>query len=279
MIIADPAKPKTAEEYRAFGRFVEGLGGLYVTAEDVGTSVSDIDVVRSVTRWALCSSAAAGGSGDSSQSTAYGVLMAMRACLEAAFGDGSFAGKRVAIQGVGNVGIEVARYLAREGAQLRVSDINGAAAERARTECGAEVVPAEGIFDIACDVFAPCALGGAINTDTVPRLRCRVICGAANNQIADPAAVQAVQARGILYGPDFVADAGGVTQGVDELQGYNADRAWQRVAAIYDNMKRILSIARSENIFTGAAAERLAMRRIEAARLRRREPPQDAGVT
>ncbi len=262
VIIGDPKKDKSEALFRAFGRFVQSLGGRYITAEDVGTSVEDMDYIHMETDYVTGVSAAFGSSGDPSPATAYGVFQGMKACAKEAFGTESLAGMTVAIQGVGHVGYHLARHLHDEGARLIVSDVNPEAADRVRAEMGARIVEGDAIYGVDCDIFAPCALGAILNPETVPLLKSRVVAGCANNQLLTEADGDALTARGILYAPDYVINAGGLINVADELEGYNRDRAFKKVASIYDNVARVISIAKRDGVPTYRAADRLAEERI-----------------
>ena len=273
VIIGDPRRDKSEMLFRAFGQFVEALGGRYITAEDVGTSTEDMAYIAMETRHVV---GLPGRSGDPSPATAFGVFRGMKACLAEAFGDESFQGRRVAIQGLGHVGYHLARLLHEAGARLVVADIDGRRAERVGAEFGAEVVPPDAIYDVECDIFAPCALGAILNDETIPRLRCRIVAGSANNQLAEPRHAQELARRGILYAPDYVINGGGVIHVADEYApgGYDRDRAFARVATIYDKVRAVLAIAREEGITTAEAADRMAERRIaQIASLRRLHLP------
>jgi len=265
VIIGDPRREKNEALLRAFGRFVHTLGGRYITAEDVGTTVQDMAVIRYETPYVA---GLLEKSGDPSPATAFGVWRGMKACARWVWGSESLRGKTVALQGVGKVGSVLARHLRDEGAHLVIADVDR---ERARTlaaELGAEVVEPDAIYDVPCDIFSPCALGAVINDDTVKRLRCRVIAGAANNQLAEPRHGYALEERGILYAPDFVINGGGVINVSDEFEegGYNRDRAFARIATIYDKLWQIFTVARDEKIPTFLAADRVAEERIAAIR-------------
>lgn len=268
VIIGDSRKDKSEELFRAFGRFVESLGGRYITAEDVGTNTDDMDVIRSQTTHVA---GLASTSGNPSPVTAFGVFRAMTAAIEAAFGSGSFKGRTVAVQGVGAVGFSLVQQLIEAGAKVYVTDIFPDKVQRA-VEAGAIAVPADRIYDQDCDVFAPCALGAAINDDTVPRLKCRIVCGAANNQLHEPRHGKALSQRGILYAPDFIANGGGVINVADELLpgGYSQERATQRVSRIYDILKKILQMSSEKGIETYEAADLFAEERVSRALLQRR---------
>ncbi|MCL5038682.1 MAG: leucine dehydrogenase, partial [Firmicutes bacterium] len=261
VIIGDPRKDKSEELFRALGRFVESLGGRYYTAEDVGTSAEDMTLVHQETRFVA---GLPQTSGDPSPATAYGVYQGMRACAEEAFGSPSLKGKRVALQGGGHVGYHLARLLSEDGAELVVSDIYQDRVQRLVTEFGARAVPPEEIYGVEADVFAPCALGAILNDETIPRLKVRVVAGSANNQLQEERHGEELQRRGIVYAPDFVINGGGVTNVADELQvgGYNRERAYARIAKIFDKVAQILEMARRESVSTSAAANRMAEDRI-----------------
>ena len=264
VILGDPKKDKSEALFRAFGRYVESLNGLYITAEDVGSNMDDMEAILSETRWVTGVSPSSGGSGDPSSVTAFGVLQGMKAAVEHLFGDGaSLAGRSVAIQGLGNVGQHLASYLKKEKAKVFAADIDAERAERAREELGVEVVPVGEILAVDCDVVAPCALGAVLNERSIPALRCRIVAGAANNQLADEERDgQALHERGILYAPDFVGNAGGLINVYNELTGYNRDRAMQMARGIHANMARVFQIARAESIPSYRAADRVAEERI-----------------
>jgi len=264
VIIGDPKK-KTDELFQSFARFVARLGGCYYVGEDVGTTQHEMDLIIEAGGYAVCASPDKGGTGDPSFATAFGVYRAIKACLKEAYGDDTAAGKRVVLQGLGNVGRGLARYLGEEGAELVVTDIEPAKVQRIVEQHGATAVAPEEVFDVPCDVFAPCALGGAINEDTVERLRCRIVCGAANNQLATPAVGDRLYRRGILYGPDYVANAGGVTQAAGEVQGFTREQAWEMVERIYDRMLNIFRLAEAEGVPPWRAADLLAERRVAEA--------------
>lgn len=265
VILGDPARDKSEALFRAFGRFVETLGGRYITAEDVGTTVQDMAYVRSETRFVA---GLLEKSGDPSPATAFGVWRGMKACAQWVWGSESLNGRTVALQGVGKVGSALARYLKDEGARLVIADVDRERARKVGAELGAEVVDAESIYDVPCDIFSPCALGAVVNDDTLKRLRCKVIAGSANNQLAEPRHGQALEEMGILYAPDFVINGGGVTNVADEFEegGYNRERAFARIATIYEKLWRIFTVAREEKIPTFVAAERVAEQRIAAMR-------------
>lgn len=269
VIIGDPRRDKSEELFRAFGKFVQSLGGRYVTAEDVSVTTDDVAFVAQETRWAV---GLPERSGNPAPATAYGVYRGIKACLREAFGSENLSGRTVAVQGVGAVGFHLCRYLKEAGARLIVTDIFEDKLEQARREFDAEVVPPDAIFDAQGDVFAPCALGSVINDDTVGRLRCRIVAGSANNQLAADRHAAALAARNILYAPDYVINGGGVINVSEEFQpgGYNQDRAYARVAQIHDKLLQIFAISRQRGITTAEAADLMAEQRIETiGRLRR----------
>jgi leucine dehydrogenase len=263
VIIGDPRKDKSEAIFRAFGRFIEGLSGRYITAEDVGTSVADMVQVRMETNYVTGIPRALGGSGDPSPFTALGVYRGMKACARKAFGSDDLSGRRVAIQGMGNTGYNLGDLLHKEGARLFVSDIDPERVKRAVSELGAEAVAPDRIYDADADIFSPAALGATINDDTIPRLKARIVAGSANNQLAEEGKHGAeLKSRGILYAPDFVINAGGLINVANELVGYNREVALTQVNAIDDIITRIIGIAEAENIPTSVAANKLAEERI-----------------
>ena len=267
VIIGDPATDKNEALLRAFGRFVQSLGGRYVTAADVGTYVADMDIIGKETRFATGRSEANGGAGDSSVLTAYGVFQGMRASAAHVWGRPSLAGKTVGIAGVGKVGRRLAALLLEDGARVVVTDVNSSAVEALRKK-HAEIDAAADAFELAAselDVYAPCALGGALDDATVQVLSAKVVCGAANNQLVVEGAggtAQALMARGITYAPDFLVNAGGVIQVSDELHGFDFARAKQRTAGIFGATESVLRVAADKGISPAAAADHIAEARM-----------------
>jgi glutamate dehydrogenase/leucine dehydrogenase len=264
VIIGDPATQRSEALLRAYARFVDSLGGRYVTAEDVGTTQADMDLIRRETRWVTGVSQSLGGSGDPSQATAYGVLHGMRAVALHLWGSPSLEGRHVVVSGVGKVGYALVRHLVEERARVSVADVRPEAAHRAARDFGAEVVAPEKAHAVDCDVFSPCALGAVLDERTIPELRCAAVVGSANNQLAEPADAGRLAAAGVLYAPDFVVNAGGVVNIAEELVGYDRQRAWASVRRIFDTTTAVLGTARAEGVTTTQAAERLAEQRIEA---------------
>jgi leucine dehydrogenase len=266
VIIGDPRKDKSEELFRAFGRYIQGLNGRYITAEDVGTTVADMDLIHEETDYVTGISPAFGSSGNPSPVTAYGVYVGMKAAAKEAFGSDSLEGKVIAIQGVGNVAYTLCQYLHKEGAQLIVTDINKEAVQRAVEDFGARAVDPNEIYGVECDIYAPCALGATINDDTIPQLKAKVIAGSANNQLKDTRHGDIIHEMGIVYAPDYVINAGGVINVADELYGYNHERAMKKVDQIYASIEKVIAISKRDGIPTYVAADRMAEERIEKMR-------------
>ncbi|RKN48256.1 Leu/Phe/Val dehydrogenase [Micromonospora endolithica] len=271
VIWGDPEQVKGEALLRAYGRFVESLGGRYYTACDVGTYVADMDVVARETRYVTGRSVEHGGAGDSSILTAWGVYQGMRAAAEHVWGAPTLAGKRVGVAGLGKVGKYLVGHLISDGAEVVATDVNPKALQWARaTHPQVELVDdAAALVAADIDVYAPCALGGALNDDTVPALLAKVVAGAANNQLAHPGIEKLLADRGILYAPDYVVNAGGVIQVADEIEGFNFERAKLRATRIFDTTREILRLADADGVPPAVAADRLAERRMaEVGRLR-----------
>ncbi|HEX7479538.1 MAG TPA: Glu/Leu/Phe/Val dehydrogenase dimerization domain-containing protein [Polyangiales bacterium] len=226
---------------RRFGRFVDGLAGRYVTAEDAGTGLPDMEIIRSQTKHVVGLGAAHGGSGDPSPFTALGVRRGIEAYVELVLGRKSLHGLHVAVQGVGHVGYNLCKELHAAGAHLTISDVRDELAARAATDFSANVVAAAEIHRVPCDIYAPCALGGALNDRTVPQLQCRIVAGAANNQLASDENGVALHARGILYAPDYAINAGGLINVAQEVAGYDAAVSRERTLRIYETLREIAS--------------------------------------
>ena len=263
VIIGDPKHDKSEALFRVFGRFVESLNGRYITAEDVGTTVHDMEYIFMETKYVTGVAPAHGGSGDPSPVTAFGVFKGMQATAKAAFGSESFKGKRVSLQGLGNVGRNLMKHLLEDGAKLIVTDIDSERCARAKEKYGVEVVSVDDIYDVDADIFSPNALGAVINDKTINRLKCKVVCGGANNQLAEPRHGIELRERGILYAPDYVVNAGGLINVYVEMEGYVRERALRMAAGIYANTERVIKISKDEGIPTAEAADRFAEQRIE----------------
>jgi leucine dehydrogenase len=238
VIVGDPKRIKTEELLRAYGRFIETLGGRYITAEDIGTNRQDMDTIRRETRYVTGVSPWLGGSGDPSPVTAYCVYLGMIACVEEACQEHSLEGRRVAVQGVGKVGYHLVKHLVEDGrASVVVSDVDVDSVARAVRDFGVETTDPDTIYTQDCDIFAPCAMGGVINDDTIPELRCKVVAGSANNQLEAPEHGEALAKLGILYAPDYVINAGGLISVSIELQGYDERRARAGVEGVYRTLR------------------------------------------
>ncbi|MGW3733232.1 Leu/Phe/Val dehydrogenase [Streptomyces sp. NPDC005148] len=271
VIIGDPEKIKTEELLLAYGRFVASLGGRYVTACDVGTYVADMDVVARECRWTTGRSPENGGAGDSSVLTAFGVFQGMRASAQHLWGDPTLRGRKVGVAGVGKVGRHLVEHLLKDGAEVVITDVRDESVRRI-TELHPEVAVAADTATLirtgGLDIYAPCALGGALNDDTVPVLTAKVVCGAANNQLAHPGVEKDLADRSILYAPDYVVNAGGVIQVADELHGFDFDRCKAKASKIFDTTLAIFARAKDDGIPPAAAADRIAEQRMAEARRR-----------
>jgi glutamate dehydrogenase/leucine dehydrogenase len=267
VIIGDPATDRTEALMRAYGRFLDGLGGRYVTAEDVGTTTADMDLLAEETPFVTGTTEGKGGSGDPSPATAVGVLHAMRGVAERLWGTAELGGRRVVVDGVGKVGSALVRDLVAAGAEVVVADIAPAAVDRMTAELGVEAVDAERAHAVDCDIFSPCALGGILNPTTIPQLRCAAVAGAANNQLADPTCADRLRAAGILYAPDYVVNAGGIINIAEELApaGYDHARAYANLARVRDTVLAVIAAAEREGVTTAVAADRLAESRLAGA--------------
>jgi len=266
VIIGDSRKLKNEALMRRFGKFVNSLGGKYITAEDVGMSPKDMEYIHMETNHVVGIPIGLGGGGDPSPVTAYGVYMGMKASAKHRWGNDSLHGKGVAVQGAGHVGMYLVDYLVKEGANVTISDIYE---DRIREVTGkhssVKVVDPDSVYDIDMDIYAPCALGATVNDETLNRLKCSIIAGAANNQLATESVHgPAVRAKGMLYAPDFLINAGGLINCDSELEGYNRERAFQKAENIYNTTLDIFKLSEEENITSNAAATRLAKQRIAA---------------
>ena len=262
VIWGDPTKDKSEALFRAFGRFVNSLSGRYITAEDVGIDVNDMEWVLKETEFVTGVHQVHGGSGDPSPFTAYGTLQGLLAALHVKFGNEEVGKYSYAVQGVGHVGMEFVRLLREQGAKVWVTDINKDLVQHAVDEYGAVAVGLDEIYDVEADVYSPCALGGTVNANTLPRLKCKVICGAANNQLANDEIGDEVEKRGILYAPDYAVNAGGLMNVSLEIDGYNRERAMRMMRTIYHNLTKIFQISKRDKIPTYKAADRMAEERI-----------------
>ena len=264
VILGDPDTAKSEVLLRAYGRLVQSLGGRYITACDVGTYTADMNIVRRETRWAAGADVVEGGSGDSGVMTAYGTYIGIKACAERVWGTTDLAGRHVAIQGVGKVGRRLAEHLAGEGAKISIADVDDHALSWCVEHTGAEVVPDDEIYAVDADVFSPNAMGAVINDRTIGQLSCKVVAGAANNQLAEDRHGDALAQAGVLYAPDYVINAGGLIQVADELHpdGHSVERTRARVERIGERLHEIFELSDELAVPTAEAADRVAERRM-----------------
>jgi leucine dehydrogenase len=261
VIVGDPKRTNREEIFRAHGRFVETLKGRYITAEDVGTSVDDMEFVAMETE-SVAGRAAA--SGDPSPVTAYGTYRGIKAAAMATYGSDSLSGRTVSVQGVGHVGYYLCQNLASEGARLIVTDIDQERVQRVVHDFGATAVSPDEIYGVECDIYAPSALGATINDDTLPALKARIVAGAANNVLAEARHGDELHRRGVLYAPDYVINAGGLINVYGELNGWTSERAMRKAGDIYNTLLRIFELSEAEGVPTYLAADRIAEQRIAA---------------
>jgi leucine dehydrogenase len=268
VIIGDPRTQKTEGLMRAMGRFIQSLGGEYQTGEDVGTTLDDMETLYGETEHVVTLPEYCGGAGNIGPATAVGVHAAMKACAQEVWGSDSLEGRTIAMQGLGAVGWPALEEFVKEGATVIVSELDPEKLERARREFKVRTVGPDEIYAQPCDIFAPYALGAIIDDRTLPQLRCKIVCGSANNQLAEERHGDALQQKGILYAPDYIANAGGTIFDTDRLRkgGFNRERAWANVRRIRDRMAEVIAISRRERIGTWLAADRLAERRLAMAR-------------
>lgn len=268
VVVGDPRTGKSEALFRALGRFIDRLGGAYIAGEDVGTTLRDMEYIRMETPYVVTLPRELGGAGDIAPATARGTLQGMRAACLAAFGTPELGERSVAVQGLGMVGAHVLALLRAEGATVYVADIDARRAAELAARHGATVVPPERIHALDVDVYSPCALGAVIDDTTLPQLRCKVIAGCANNQLATIEHGDLLRERGILYAPDYIINAGGTIFDTDRLQpgGFNEERAWTHVDRIFETMSGLIEVSRREGIAPARAADLLAERRLAAAR-------------
>ena len=261
-LLGNPETDKSEALFRALGRFIHSLGGRYIASEDVGTNVDDMELIRLETPYVVGVPEDGGGSGDPSYATALGTLHGIRACLEFKYGHSDLGRVSFAVQGAGQVGYHLVKLLRTEGAKVFVTDIAEDRVEHVVDEFGAEPVPMAQIYDVDATVFSPCALGAVINEDTLPRLRCEIVAGGANNQLESDELGTELDRRGILYAPDYAINAGGLMSSALELQGFSQARAQRHAGRIYEIISRILELAARDKIPTWQAAQKLAEQRL-----------------
>jgi leucine dehydrogenase len=264
VIIGDPARDKNEGMLRSLARYIDRLGGLFLAGEDVGTTLHDMEIMRTESQYIVTIPESWGGPGDSGSITAIGVFQGMRACLNEVYGSPLPQGRSVAIQGVGSVGTELVRHLTEAGAAVTIADVDQEKVDTLVSLYHVHVAPPEEIHKLAVDVFSPCALGAILNEQTLPELRCKIVCGSANNQLAEDQLGDLLTERGILYAPDYIINAGGVINGIDSLSpaGYNRQRALEKVKHIYKTMSNVIAIAKERHISTARAADIVAEQRI-----------------
>jgi len=263
VIIGDPSKLKSEALFRKFGRFIRNLNGKYITAEDVGTTLQDMEYIKMETDHVVGLPEIKGGGGDPSPVTAYGVFMGMKASAKETWGSDSLSGKRIAVQGIGKVGEHLVQFLSKEGAKIYISDINQESLARVAKAYKAEVVAKDTIFEQEVDIFAPCAMGAVLNTENINKIKAVVVCGAANNQLADETIHgELLRSRNINYAPDFLVNSGGIINVYSELIGYNRELAYAQTQNIYNQTLEIFKKAKSEKITTFKAAMQIAEKRI-----------------
>jgi glutamate dehydrogenase/leucine dehydrogenase len=265
VILGDPTA-KSEALLRSYGRFIDSLSGRYITAEDVGTTQADMDTIFTQTPNVTGISGRHGGSGDPSTATAFGVWWAMKAVRTVLDGTTELAGCRVVVAGVGKVGSALVGHLVGEGAEVTVADVNNSAVARAVANFGVIAVPASEAHLVDCDIYSPCALGGALNEETIAGIKTRAVVGSANNQFASPEDAGRLADRGVVYAPDFVVNSGGVINIADELSGYNRERAYASVKGIFDTTLRVLAASRDQGLTPNKVAETMAEQRLAEAR-------------
>lgn len=273
IIIGDSKTQKSEGLFRAFGQFVNSLNGKYITAEDVGTSVKDMEYIYMETPWVTGIPKDFGGSGDPSPYTAHGVLMGIKAAAKEQLKTDSLKGVRIAVQGLGNVGSNLVKYLVEEGAEVVVSDIDQARVKYHADQFKVRTTHPDEILFAECDILSPNALGGVINDQTINKIKCKVVAGGANNQLAEARHGDELKSKGILYAPDYVVNAGGLMNVFVELEGYSPERAFEKTKRVYDNVMNVFEVAKRENIGTHTAADKFAEERIKTiGHLKQRHP-------
>lgn len=264
VIIGDPARKDREPVFRLLGKFINRLGGKYITGEDVGTTLQDMEYIHMETKHVVTLPSYLGGAGDIAPMTAFGVIRAMQACCKRVFGDDRLEGRKVAVQGLGAVGHNAVEQLHALGARLVVSDIDPGKVSAMVAKYGVERTDPDAIYDADCEIFCPCALGGILNDETLDRLKCRIICGSANNQLKEERHGDLLEEKGMVYAPDYIANAGGTIYDTDRLGsgGVNNERGREKVSRIYENMEKVFEIAKRDSIPTYLAADRMAEERI-----------------
>jgi leucine dehydrogenase len=263
VIIGDSRKDKSEALLRKFGRFIKNLNGEFITAEDVGTNPRDMEYIRMETEYVMGVPETMGGSGDPSPITALGVFMGIKACVKELYGNDKLAGRSVIVQGTGHVGAQLVKLLCDENVKVYASDINDDALQHIAKKYGAQAISNNSIFDIDADIYAPCARGATINTQTIKKLKCSIIAGSANNQLEDETVHgRMLLDKGVLFAPDYVINAGGIINCYSELMGFSKKRTLQLTENIYEATRNVLKLSKAENISTIEAANKIAEKRI-----------------
>jgi leucine dehydrogenase len=263
VIWGDPKKDKNEAFLRAFGRFVEMLNGRFVTGADLNVNMMDGSIMGKESQYIVAKSKEEGSSGSTGNMTAFGIYVGLKACAKFLWGDENLRGKRIAIQGLGTVGEPLLEYLREGGLDVTATDINEKTLQRLQARYGFKPVKPEAIYEVECDIFCPCAIGGILNDQTIPKLKCKLVAGCANNQLEEEEQHgRMLHERGILYAPDYIINAGGVIQGIDEIQGYNPERVKMKTERIYGRLLHIFEMAKKEGILPLEAANRYAESRI-----------------
>lgn len=279
VVIGDPKRADREMLFRALGRFLNNLRGEYLTGEDVGTTLQDMDYMRMETPYVITLSQASGGAGPIGGATAFGVLQAMKACAEETWGSTILQGRKIVVQGLGAVGYPMVEYLVKEDADVTIADIDATKVAQVQKDFSVKAMDARDVFSADADIYCPCALGGVVNDETLPQFRVKIICGSANNQLREERHGDDLTRRGILYAPDYVANSGGTIFDTDRLWGgVNAQRGMNKVSKIYERMKQVIDISKTQNIPTYLAADRLAEERIAQARAIKRIGGYDQGM-
>ena len=265
VLMTDPRRKDREIIFRTLGKFINRLGGMFRTGQDVGTTLEDMEYLHMETPYVITLPEYLGGVGPISPLTAFGVIQGMRACAKSVFGSDELKERVVAIQGVGSVGSSMVEQLHESGARMIITDIDEARVDDLVERFGVQKVALDDIYDVECDIFSPCALGAIINDDTIPRLKCSIVCGAANNQLKEERHGDVLKEKGILYGPDYIVNAGGAVYDADRLVGgVNLKRGRQKVARIYQNTERVIQLSQDRGMPTYRAADIMAEERIEA---------------
>jgi leucine dehydrogenase len=268
VVIGDPARQKTPELLRALGRSLQRLKGLYIAGEDVGTNQDDMRVIRQQTSYIVVPPEKQGEAEGGTTATALGVVQGMRACAQQVYQQADLRGRKVAVQGLGAVGSEVVRLLLEAGAQVMVADIDPAKVQRLIARWPVQVVSSQTIHQQAVDIFCPCALGGVLNEQAIPQMRCKIVCGSANNQLAEERLHDLLEQREIIFAPDYIVNAGAAILNYDLYQtgGRYQDEAWRKIERIFETVKEVLALAREQHISTSHAADQLVQRRLQQMR-------------